>query len=57
MIPIDTLFNTHSAERMTAFSDLRVFVSLTTDHALSKLLDDVINADLKGLIVPTFVFY
>jgi hypothetical protein len=57
MIPIDTLFNTHSAERMAAFSDLRVFVSLTTDHALSKLLDDVINADLKGLIVPTFVFY
>ena len=56
MVPIDAFFNTHLTERMTTFSDLRVFISLTTYHALSKLLDDFINTDLKGFIVPAFVF-
>ena len=56
VITVDAFFNACLAERMTAFSDVGVFVSLTTDHAFCIFRYDFVHTYFKGLIVVAFGF-
>ena len=51
MLSIDHLADAIFAEGVAAFSDVGVVESLKADDALSKLANDVINADLDSLFV------
>ena len=49
--PIDALRDAIFAERVTTLCDVWVIECLETDDALSKLANDIVYADLDGLIV------
>jgi hypothetical protein len=52
MVSIDALFDAVLAERMPALGDVRILVRVAANHALRKSLDDLINTDLKRVVVP-----
>jgi hypothetical protein len=52
MVSIDALFDAVLAERMPALGDVRILVRVAANHALRKPLDDLINTDLKRVVVP-----
>ena len=51
MLSIDHFADAILAEGVAAFSNVGVVEGLEADDALSKLTDDVINADLDSLVV------
>jgi hypothetical protein len=57
VISIDTLLDALFAEGVTTLCDVRVFVSITADHALCKVPDDFVYADLERLVIRTLVLY
>jgi hypothetical protein len=52
MVSIDAFFDAVLAERMPALGDVRILVCVAANHALRKSLDDLINTDLKRVVVP-----
>ena len=51
MLSIDYFADAILAESVAAFSNVGVVESLEADDALSKLTNDVINADLDSLVI------
>ena len=48
---INALFDAHLAEGMTALGNMRVFISIATNHALSEPLHNFIDTNLETINV------
>lgn len=56
MISVHTLCYAVLAERVSAFGDMRILVSIAANHTLGESLHDLFNTDFELLIVSAFCF-